>query len=54
MDELPQIFWNILVKGNMSVIGPRPILRDELERHYTKEEQEKYGVVGIEISREIK
>lgn len=41
MDELPQIYWNILIKGNMSVIGPRPILRDELERHYTKEEQEK-------------
>ena len=39
LDELPQILWNILVKGNMSVVGPRPILRDELENHYTKEEQ---------------
>lgn len=25
MDELPQIIWNILIKGNMSVVGPRPI-----------------------------
>lgn len=39
LDELPQILWNILIKGNMSVVGPRPILRDELEEHYTKEEQ---------------
>jgi len=40
LDELPQIFWNILVKGNMSVVGPRPILREELEKNYTPEEQE--------------
>ena len=39
LDELPQIMWNILIKGNMSIVGPRPILRDELEDHYTKEEQ---------------
>ncbi|MCM1523208.1 MAG: sugar transferase [Ruminococcus sp.] len=35
LDELPQIFYNILIKGNMSVIGPRPILKSELEEHYT-------------------
>lgn len=39
MDELPQIFWNILVKGNMTVVGPRPILEEELKRNYTPEEQ---------------
>lgn len=39
IDELPQIFFNILVKGNMSVVGPRPILREELEKNYTPEEQ---------------
>lgn len=39
IDELPQIFFNILVKGNMSVVGPRPILREELEKNYTTEEQ---------------
>lgn len=39
LDELPQIVWNICVKGNMSVVGPRPILQDELEEHYTTEEQ---------------
>lgn len=40
LDELPQIMWNILLKGNMSVVGPRPILREELEQHYTPDERE--------------
>ncbi len=39
MDELPQIFWNILIKGNMSIVGPRPILKSELEENYSPEEQ---------------
>lgn len=39
LDELPQIFWNILIKGNMSIVGPRPILQSELEENYTPEEQ---------------
>ena len=40
LDELSQIVWNICIKGNMSVVGPRPILQDELDQNYTKEEQE--------------
>lgn len=40
LDELPQIVWNICVKGNMSVVGPRPILRDELAENYTPAQQE--------------
>ena len=39
LDELPQILFNICLKGNMSVVGPRPILRDELEENYTPSEQ---------------
>lgn len=40
IDELPQIVYNILWKGNMSVVGPRPILEDELKEHYTDEQQD--------------
>lgn len=39
IDEIPQIFMNILVKGNMSVVGPRPIIEEELFENYTPDEQ---------------
>ncbi len=39
IDELPQIIFNICIFGNMSVIGPRPILSNELVENYTVEEQ---------------
>ena len=38
--ELPQIVYNILLKGNMSVVGPRPILEDELKEHYTDKQRD--------------
>ena len=31
LDELPQIF-NV-IKGDMSIVGPRPMYKDELDRH---------------------
>lgn len=29
LDELPQIYINILFKGNMSFVGPRPVMQEE-------------------------
>lgn len=40
LDEIPQIFVNILFKGDMSIVGPRPILEDELKENYSLEEQD--------------
>ena len=39
IDELPQIAWNVCLKADMSLVGPRPILQEELERYYTHEQQ---------------
>ena len=51
IDEIPQLWYNVLFCGNMSLVGPRPVLFEELDAHYTKEEQEallsvKPGVTG--------
>lgn len=39
LDELMQIPYNVLLKGDMSLVGPRPVLENELNEHYTPEQQ---------------
>lgn len=50
IDEMPQ-FLNVL-NGDLSVIGPRPITRDELEMHFSDEEKDVFlsvqpGITGL-------
>ena len=49
LDELPQIF-NVL-KGEMSFVGPRPVIQQEIDQYY-KEDSEYYfmvkpGITGL-------
>lgn len=39
LDEVMQIPYNILIKNDLSLVGPRPIMEDELMANYTPEEQ---------------
>lgn len=41
LDELPEIFFNILTGRNLSWIGPRPLLAEYLPR-YTKEQRRRH------------
>jgi exopolysaccharide production protein ExoY len=49
LDELPQ-FWNVL-RGDMSLVGPRPIVKKELETYYRGAAREyirvKPGITGL-------
>ena len=39
IDEVLQIPYNILLKADMSLVGPRPIMENELQENYTSEQQ---------------
>jgi len=48
LDELPQL-WNVL-KGEMSLVGPRPIVQDEIKyygRSFTTYKKVKPGMTGL-------
>ena len=49
LDELPQL-WNVL-KGDMSLVGPRPLIEDETEVHRARESSGVYrirpGITGL-------
>lgn len=48
LDELPQL-WNVL-KGEMSLVGPRPVIQEELERYGDDKDyylMAKPGVTGL-------
>ena len=48
LDELPQI-WNVL-KGEMSLVGPRPIVPEEIERYkqgYLLYQRVRPGITGL-------
>jgi lipopolysaccharide/colanic/teichoic acid biosynthesis glycosyltransferase len=49
IDELPQL-WHV-ARGEMSLVGPRPLTRSELARHYGRHAAEllsvKPGITGL-------
>jgi undecaprenyl-phosphate galactose phosphotransferase len=49
LDELPQ-FWNVL-KGELSVVGPRPCVEEEVKEHYNEKAKKilsiRPGITGI-------
>lgn len=49
LDELPQVF-NVLM-GNMSLVGPRPVIQDEIDKYYKESARFYYmvtpGITGL-------
>ncbi len=49
LDELPQ-FWNVL-KGDLSVVGPRPVTEEEIQKYFGEKAQKilsvRPGLTGI-------
>ena len=49
IDELPQL-WHV-IRGQMSLVGPRPVTGSELQRYYSRDASEmleiKPGIAGL-------
>lgn len=47
LDEVPQLFFNVLLNGDMSLVGPRPHIPEEAISQNTERQLMKPGITGF-------